>query len=338
MGLQVGLGDDGEGVGRGIERRGVVPVGGEARDRVAQPHAAAPAFVAELSMTVRIGLADHRQADHRAVVQVEYPIIVDEHPFGKVVFVDPLDLDVHQDPVLVAVAGDHPHQRVGPAPPEFGVPHDLLQFFVEKDVAPAPVDPGMSGGEVEGEKVGKIAAQDMLPGRVVVGHGGGGWFGWGRFGGRDRGGLLRSPTRVMPKMRPASARRRARDRGRARSGHPSLTESGLEAPTTRARRQSSALSMPGRAGSVGVGLRAGVLLACAGRCCRRECGLSCLVGPSGWGMSDDSRNDSRRTIGVDPPWRKLRCRVQARRLAARAVGAGSRGLRQFPRRADIDWR
>ncbi len=99
------------------------------------------------------------------------PVIVDVHPLGEARVVVALDFDVGEHVLLLAVAPPDFHQLVGDALAELGVADDLLQLLVLALVAPGPVDAAVGFGEEEGQEVGEVSLEHLLPGAVVgVGH------------------------------------------------------------------------------------------------------------------------------------------------------------------------
>jgi hypothetical protein len=70
--------------------------------------------------------------------------------------------------VLIAVAGDDPHQLVEQTAAEFGVPHDLRQFLIEEIVTARPVDGGGRLWKIERHELGKGMRNGRFPGTVEI--------------------------------------------------------------------------------------------------------------------------------------------------------------------------
>jgi hypothetical protein len=122
-----------------------------------------------LVATVRLLITKDSHAHDRTIVVIEDAVIVDEHAPGEVPFRLALHLNMDQHPGVAAIAPPDLHQRVGQATAQIGIPCDLLQFLIKQIVRTAPVDRRMRLREEEGEGVGQVAGERLLPGAVVVG-------------------------------------------------------------------------------------------------------------------------------------------------------------------------
>ena len=98
----------------------------QADHRETQPHHAVPSAIAKFSVLRWVGFAQHNQTDHGPSVEIIRPIVVDKHPLGEIRGILALDLDVHQDLVLLAFQAGDLHQDIRPPLTQGGVPHDLL--------------------------------------------------------------------------------------------------------------------------------------------------------------------------------------------------------------------
>ena len=167
-GAQMRLGDDGEGIGRRFQFRPPVAPGAQADHGKAQPHQAAPAAIAEFTVSRWMRLAQHRQADHRAAVEIIRPVVIDKHPPGEIRGILALDLDMHQDVVVRAVLAGDSHQGIGPPLAQGCIPHHLLQFLIEQGISPLPVNAVVGRWKEKFQKRREILRQHVFPGRIVI--------------------------------------------------------------------------------------------------------------------------------------------------------------------------
>jgi hypothetical protein len=92
-------------------------------------------------------VAQDYDTGHLATKAIEDAIVVDEHAFGEIGVGLALHLDVDQYPSFLAIALVDPEQLVGQAGAQGAIGIDLLQLFVERFVAAAPVDGGGDNAE-----------------------------------------------------------------------------------------------------------------------------------------------------------------------------------------------
>ncbi len=100
--------------------------------------------------------------------QVEDSHVVDEHALGEMGFGGGLHLDMEEEIQGFATLAPDFDELVGVASADGRIGGDLLEFFVEEGDGLAPVDPVGDRRKEEGDRIWKVLAQDLLPGRILV--------------------------------------------------------------------------------------------------------------------------------------------------------------------------
>jgi hypothetical protein len=90
------------------------------------------------------------------------------HPFGQSRIGLALDLNMDQEPFLNTIPTNDPEQFINVPSARLGVTDDFLQFFVQRDGAMLPVDPGVDDGKTKTQKRLEVQLECLFPGPVVI--------------------------------------------------------------------------------------------------------------------------------------------------------------------------
>jgi hypothetical protein len=125
------------------------------QNRILELHPTAPVVVlVAIWSPCCLPVGQDRQADHRRLVAIDQPRVVDEHPAGEIALLSTLHIHMDEQQLFLAVATPDARQQVHRAPSLAPLPRDRLQFFVKERHRALPVDRGVQFGVDQREEMG----------------------------------------------------------------------------------------------------------------------------------------------------------------------------------------